>query len=1111
MLITAVAYDVKGLRSKQTANGEKMVSIGSGGTTTPVSGVSISGCPSGNLSARQSVTLNANVQPSDATNKGVSWSSNNTSVASVNSSGVVTANASGSATITVTTNDGGYTATCIITVEAQQTGTENVNYEYFHGSWNTLPDFDALSPVATGQCVNFDISNRTVNDDFAFRFTSNIEITSSGTYTFYTNSDDGSKLFINGTEVVNNDGTHAPKELSGSINLNSGSHEIVVTFFEKGGGEVLDVSYEGPGITKQLIPNSVLSLTSSSVPVTGISINNCPSYSLDVGGTYDLNANISPSGASNTDKSWISSNTSVATVNNSGVVTALSAGNVTITVTSSDGGYTDNCILTIESVPTGVLAAEVGLVSNVQGSWKTVALSKSYSNPVVICTPVLNTYNDVPAVARVRNAGSTSFEVRLVNPGGSAVTSSDVHYLVVEEGVYSDFEAIRMTSTKTASKSNWGQYEALNTSNSYSSPVVLGQVMTTNDGWSNFWACGSSVGNAPAPGNINVGKMVAEDTDNTRNNETLGILVIEAGSGTIDGIPYHVALGADVVDGASAGYTYPHGLSNASIAILSAAGMDGGDGGWPVLFGPDPVSSSGVTLSFDEDQISDSDRNHTTEEVAYMVFEQEVQPVGCDGTGSILYQRFENLSGTSISQLTSAATYPDGPDYSEELASFEAPTNIMDQYGVRVVGYICPPESGTYYFWIAADDNTELWLSTNNDPANKVNIAGHTSWTSSREWNKFASQKSAAISLNAGQLYFVEALMKEHGGGDNLAVGWRKPSDGNGTDPVEIVPGSALKPYVPSGTDGSGGTGGATGPSGLVHQYLLNNNTDDAIGNQPLIWANGTANYTASAQEGSAAASLDENGENQKLTAGNMSLGNTFTLSCWAYNPGTQIHQNWLFVNNVNNIGFATYINSYNSTDGKICFDSRDANGANYNKSAAVAFVFNQWNLVTYTVDVNAGTVNMYCNGALVGTGNLKPGATYNQELAIGGGTGGSNWNNYNGYLDDIRVYDRVLTESEVSDLYNSSKKAYHLVNDLTDGKSVFEVYPNPVSNVLNINTNISNGIISLVDLMGRTVYTSPVNEQGHVKIDVHSFEQGIYILNISNGTGNETRRIIIQ
>ena len=134
------------------------------------------------------------------------------------------------------------------------------------------------------------------------------------------------------------------------------------------------------------------------------------------------------------------------------------------------------------------------------------------------------------------------------------------------------------------------------------------------------------------------------------------------------------------------------------------------------------------------------------------------------------------------------------PNITDTLPSFEAPTNWAENYGTRLRGYITAPVTGNYIFWIASDDKSELWLSTNDNPVNKVNIASVPDWTDSRQWGKFPSQKSAAITLTANQRYYVEALQKEGDGGDNLAVGWAKPGQATSA-PSEVIPGSVLSPF----------------------------------------------------------------------------------------------------------------------------------------------------------------------------------------------------------------------------------------------------------------------------------------------------------------------------
>jgi PKD repeat protein len=162
--------------------------------------------------------------------------------------------------LTVTDDDGLTDTQTMNLVAGPDDLGQGVHYEYYEGTWDVLPDFDGLTPVATGTAANFTIAPRQQDDNFGFRFDSCIEITAGGSYTFYTTSDDGSKLYIDGVEIVDNDGLHGAVEQSGVVSLSSGLYPIRVTFFEKGGGQVLETRYEGPGIGKQLIPDQVLFL-----------------------------------------------------------------------------------------------------------------------------------------------------------------------------------------------------------------------------------------------------------------------------------------------------------------------------------------------------------------------------------------------------------------------------------------------------------------------------------------------------------------------------------------------------------------------------------------------------------------------------------------------------------------------------------------------------------------------------------------------------------------------------------------------------------------------------------------------------------------------------------
>ena len=171
-------------------------------------------------------------------------------------------------------------------------------------------------------------------------------------------------------------------------------------------------------------------------------------------------------------------------------------------------------------------------------------------------------------------------------------------------------------------------------------------------------------------------------------------------------------------------------------------------------------------------------------------------PTVCSASGNISYQVWNDIgSSYSISSLTGNINYPDNPSSSALITSMEAPPTQATAFGSRIAGYICAPSTGGYTFWVASDNEGELWLSTNDQPANKQRIAYHNGYTASRQWNKYATQKSVVINLVQGQRYYIEALMKQVWGGSCQVVGWLKPGQ-TGTVPSEVIPGSVLSPMV---------------------------------------------------------------------------------------------------------------------------------------------------------------------------------------------------------------------------------------------------------------------------------------------------------------------------
>jgi YVTN family beta-propeller protein len=162
------------------------------------------------------------------------------------------------------------------------------------------------------------------------------------------------------------------------------------------------------------------------------------------------------------------------------------------------------------------------------------------------------------------------------------------------------------------------------------------------------------------------------------------------------------------------------------------------------------------------------------------------------GSGGILREWWLNIAGNLIANLTSNAAYPNTPAGRDTRTTFEAPLNWADNLGQRMRGWVHPPVTGQYRFWVAGDDETRLLLSTNDSAASAVQIANVPEWSDSRQWTKFPTQTSVLITLQAGQRYYIEALMKEGAGGDNLAVAWEIPGTASG--PV-VIDGLYLTPW----------------------------------------------------------------------------------------------------------------------------------------------------------------------------------------------------------------------------------------------------------------------------------------------------------------------------
>jgi CubicO group peptidase (beta-lactamase class C family) len=160
------------------------------------------------------------------------------------------------------------------------------------------------------------------------------------------------------------------------------------------------------------------------------------------------------------------------------------------------------------------------------------------------------------------------------------------------------------------------------------------------------------------------------------------------------------------------------------------------------------------------------------------------------GVGTIRREFWQRRPGTAMTFLTNYQHYSPRPTGWEILTSFEVQTDWGDFFGTRIRGFIEPPATGDYVFWVAARDRAELWLSADGNPSNKVVIASVQSPTAPRAWEQSSSQRSASIRLTAGQQCYIELLHKAEIGQDHAAVGWQLP----GGQLERPIPGIRLLP-----------------------------------------------------------------------------------------------------------------------------------------------------------------------------------------------------------------------------------------------------------------------------------------------------------------------------
>lgn len=171
--------------------------------------------------------------------------------------------------------------------------------------------------------------------------------------------------------------------------------------------------------------------------------------------------------------------------------------------------------------------------------------------------------------------------------------------------------------------------------------------------------------------------------------------------------------------------------------------------------------------------------------------------------GGLKFEVYRGISGTPVQNLLDSPRYPDQPDFVGYLGAFDTRTVFRDDannnYGARISGWIIPPQSGEYEFFVRSDDASQLYLSTDATEAGLQLIAEETGCCGVFE-ESGAPETSWPIALEAGRRYFIRGLYKEGSGGDYMQVAWRRVGDPAPAVTLTPIPGSFFEVIAPPGT-----------------------------------------------------------------------------------------------------------------------------------------------------------------------------------------------------------------------------------------------------------------------------------------------------------------------
>ena len=397
-------------------------------------------------------------------------------------------------------------------------------------------------------------------------------------------------------------------------------------------------------------------------------------------------------------------------------------------------------------------------------------------------------------------------------------------------------------------------------------------------------------------------------------------------------------------------------------------------------------------------------------------------------SGTILFEYYWGATG-SVDSLLSLPTFPDRPDERQWRTSLEGPTDWRDNYGTNVRGYLYPPGTGNYTFWIAGDDQSELWLSTDEGPAHAVQIASVPGWTPSGDFDNTGGgaggpqQKSKPIPLTAGKRYYLQVMHAEGTGGDNLAVAWQGPVIRSRT----IIAGMYLSPLI--------GPEGATDPS-LVGWWKLDDGSGttayDSSGNSNHAVLDGNPQWV----QGYLAGALKIDGQDDYVETNYTENLANWTIIAWVTSPAAPaatagtgpIHRE------------KNYQMNWNHTSAAFRGAAALSIGGTWHAASFGTLSGNTWYHLAATFDGTA--LKAYVNGVLITANSAAAGVPDAEVGTLRFGRHSTAAQFFAGTIDEVRLYRRALSPTEIRALVGGLQGEYFTNKTLSGSPAVTRLDP---------------------------------------------------------------------